>query len=122
MTAPEKETPNVFRAAMTEDPKLEGMVMLMLENIMPALQRSRDYGIEAFPDDDDEAVAWTNGAIFGVVAQYVTANSDAGLDGIAKLYACVSDVISQTLDTYGCFDLEQYTQDFLVRVGAEKMD
>ena len=122
MTAPEKETPNVFRAAMTRDPKLEGMVMLMLDNIMPALQHGRDYGIKAFPDDDAEAVAWTNGAIFGVVAQYVTANSDAGLDGITKLYACVSDVISKTLDTYGRFDLEQYSQDFLVRVGAEKMD
>ena len=118
MTAPEKETANIFRAAMTKDPKLEGMVMLMLDSIMPALQPGRDYGSEAFPDDNAEAVAWTNGAICGVVAQYVTANSDAGLDGITKLYACVSDVISQTLDTYGCFDLEQYTQDFACAGGC----
>ena len=80
MTAPEKETE--ARRWMADDPKLEGIVMLMLGTIMPALQHGRDYGIEAFPDDDDAAVAWTNGAIFGVVAQYVTANSDAGLDGI----------------------------------------
>ena len=39
---------------------------------------------------------------------------------VSKVYACVSAVIIKTLDTYGCFDLEQYTQDFLVRVGAEE--
>ena len=123
MTAPEKMTPNVFRAAMTKDPRLEGLVMLMLDSIMPALQHGRDYGIKKFPDDDDEAVAWTNGAIFGTVAAFVTLNhAEAGLDEITKLYACISDVISETLERYGRFDFGQYSQDFLVRVGAEKMD
>ena len=119
---PEKEAPTIFRAAMDEDPKLEGMVMLMLDSIMPALQHGRDYGSKAYPDDAEYAT-WTNGAIFGVVAQFITDHHDgAGVEEITKVYACVSDVISKTLDTYGCFDLEQYSQDFLVRVGAEKMD
>ena len=125
MSSPEKEAPNIFRAAMTDDPKLEGIVMLMLDKLSPALNHAIDRGRILFPDDDDlaECVDWTNGAIFGAVATFITLNHDeAKLDEITKVYACVSDVISKTLDTYGCFDLEQYTQDFLVRVGAEKMD
>ena len=125
MTAAEKETPNIFRAAMTADPKLEGLVMLMLDKLSPALNHAIDHGRILFPDDDDlaECADWTNGAIFGTVAAFVTLNHDeAQLSEITKVYACISDVITKTLDTYGCFDFEQYTQDFLVRVGAEKMD
>ena len=122
MTAPEQEAANVFRAAMDEDPKLEGFVMLILDRLGPALQHGRDYGNKAYPDDAEYAT-WTNGAIFGVVAQFITDHHDgAGVEEISKVYACVVDVITKTLDTYGCFDFEQYTQDFLVRVGAEKMD
>ena len=123
MTAPEKETVSVFRAAMTEDPQLEGGIVLMLTKIMPALQHVRDYGSEVFPDDDAECATWTNAAIFGAVAHYVTTQSnDAQLSEITKVYACISEVISSTLDTYGRFDLEHYAQDFLERVGAEEID
>ena len=120
MTAPEKETPNVYRDAMTDDPKLEGIVMLMLDRLTPALKHGRDYGSEAYPDDAEFAM-WTNGAIFGTVAAFITLNhEEAGLEEITKVYACISDVINETLDRYGRFDLEQYAQDFLVQVGAEK--
>ena len=125
MTAPEKETPNVFRTAMTEDPKLEGIVMLMLDRLAPALEHAKDYGKILFPDDDDltGCVDWTNGAIFGTVAAFVTLNhKEAGLEEITKVYGCVSSIISDTLDRYDGFDFEQYAQDLLVRVGAEKMD
>ena len=55
-----------------------------------------------------------------MVAQHVTANSDtATAEDITKLYACVCDMINQTLDTYGRFDLESYAQDFLERVSAD---
>ena len=123
MSEPEKETPNVFRTAMTDDPKLEGFVMLMLDRLAPALEHAKDYGKILFPDDDDltECVDWTNGAIFGTVAAFVTLNHDeAKLEEITKIYACISDIISETLDRYGRMNLEQYAQDFLVRVGAEK--
>ena len=120
MTGPEKETPNVYRDAMTDDPKLEGIVMLMLDRLAPALEHAKDYGSKAHPDDA-EFIHWTNGSIFGAVAAYITLNhKEAGLEEITKVYACLCEVISDTLDTYGHFDLEQYAQDFLVRVGAEK--
>ena len=62
-----------------------------------------------------------NGSIFGVVAAFVTLNHDeAGLDEITKLYLCICDMINETLDTYGRFDLEHYAQDFLARVGADE--
>ena len=118
MTAPEKMTPNVYRAAMTEDPKLDAVVVLMLTRIMPALHHAKEYGSKAYPDDA-EFIHWTNGSIFGAVAAYITLNhEEAGLEEITKVYACICEVISDTLDRYDGFDLEQYAQDFLVRVGA----
>ena len=120
MTAPEKETPNVYRDAMTDDPKLNGLVVLILDSIMPALNHAKEYGSKAYPDDA-EFIHWTNGSIFGAVAAYITLNhKDAGLEEITKVYGCVSSIISDTLDRYDGFDLEQYAQDFLVQVGAEK--
>ena len=120
MTAPEKMTPNVYRDAMTEDPKLDAVVVLMLTRIMPALHHAKEYGSKAYPDDA-EFIHWTNGSIFGAVAAFVTLNHDeAGLEEITKVYACLCEVISDTLERYDGFDLEQYTQDLLVRVGAEK--
>ena len=120
MSEPESETPNVYRDAMTDDPKLNGLVVLILDSIMPALNHAKEYGSKAYPDDA-ELIHWTNGSIFGAVAAYITLNHDeAGLEEITKVYGCVSSIISDTLDRYDGFDFEQYTQDFLVRVGAEK--
>ncbi len=53
-----------------------------------------------------------------------TNNDEAGLDGITKLYMCISEELNTAGDRYGGPDLEQYTQDFLVRVGVnvEEMD
>ncbi|MCH7935292.1 MAG: hypothetical protein IIC36_14970 [Gemmatimonadetes bacterium] len=120
MTAPEKMTPNVYRDAMTEDPKLDAVVVLMLTRIMPALHHAKEYGSKAYPDDA-EFIHWTNGSIFGAVAAYITLNhEEAGLEEITKVYGCISSIISDTLDRYDGFDLEQYAQDFLVQVGAEK--
>ena len=76
---------------------------------------------EAHPDDV-ELILWINGSIFGVVAAFVTLNhDDAGLGDITKAYACICIMINDTLDRYGCFNLEQYAQDFLVRVGADDL-
>ena len=120
MTAPESKTPKDIRSAMADDPKLNGIVLLMLDKLSPALNHAMDYGDEAFPDDA-ELTRWMNGAIFGTVAHFVTDNNDeAGLDEIGKVYVCICDVISETLDTYGRFDLDQYAQDLLERVSAEK--
>ena len=43
MTAPEKETPNMWRSAVTDDPRLEGIVMLMLDQQIGGLS-GRDLG------------------------------------------------------------------------------
>ena len=78
--------------------------------------------MELFPDDDDltECVQWTNGAIFGAVATFITTNhGEAQLDEIIKVYGCIRDVFTEMVDTYGGLDLERYTEDFLVRVGAD---
>ena len=110
MTAPEK---------MIDDPVVKAITVLMLETLMPALQHGRDYGSKAYPNDAEFAM-WTNGAIFGVAAHFITDNhNEAGLAEITKLYECLCEVINDTLDRYGRFDLEQYAQDFLERVGAE---
>ena len=107
---------------MTDDPKLEGIALLMLDRIAPALHHARNYGDEAFPDLD-ECTLWTNGSIFGVVAAFVTLNYDeAGLEEITKVSLCICDMINETIDRYGRFDLDHYATDFLKRVGvhAEK--
>ena len=120
MSAPEE-----LRFAMSDDPRLEGNVMMILDRIMPALEHAKDYGKMLWPDDDEltECVPWTNGAIFGAVATYITLNQDdAGLDDITKLYDCICAMINDTLARYGHFDLESYAQDFLVRVGADGGD
>ena len=104
---------------MTDNPEVQAIVVLMLDKLMPALEHGRGYGAKAFPDDADFAM-WTNGAIFGTVAHFITTNRDeADLDEITKIYGCLCDVINETLDRYGRFDLEQYATDFLERVGAE---
>ena len=115
MTAPDKETE--ARRWMADDPKLEGMVLLILDRIMPALNHAMGYGKESFPDLDD-LTPWMNGAIFGAVATFVKTNNDeADLDGITKLYMCISDV----LNTAEGLDLDRYAGDFLERVGAAEV-
>ncbi len=104
---------------MTDHSELQAIVMLMLDRIMPDLEHGREYGTKAFPDDAEFAM-WTNGAIFGTVAHFITTNRDeASLDEITKIYGCLCDVISETLDRYGGFDLEQYATDFIEQVGAD---
>ncbi len=54
------------RSAMTDDPKLEGLVVLILDRLSLALRHARDYGNEVFPEDADfvEAVPrlWSHAA------------------------------------------------------------
>ena len=117
MTAPENGTPDSPRAWMTDDPKLKGIVLLMLDRLSPALHHARGFGRESFPDDTEFA-QWMNGAIFGTVATLLTTNQDeVRLDEITKVYACISDVITETLDRYHGFNLDQLAQDLLVRLG-----
>ena len=119
MTAPEKETPNVYRDAMTDDPKLYGIVLLMLDRLSPALHHARDYGRESFPDDGDFA-RWMNGAIFGGVATFLTLNQDeVQLEEIVKVYGCTCELITETVDRYRGFNLDQLAKNALERVGAE---
>ncbi len=40
MTAPESKTPNVFRTAMTDDPKLNGIIMLILTSSLKAATKA----------------------------------------------------------------------------------
>ena len=114
MTAPERKT--TLRSAMADDPHLEGIVMLMLDRLMPALEHVKDHGKVLYPDDDDltECTVWMNGAIFGAVATYVMTNlDDAQLRDILKLYICIVYMIDNTVERYGCMNLDQHAQDFL---------
>ena len=117
MTDPERETPNVFRDAMTDDPKLEASIVLMLTSIFPALNHAMDYGKEF---KLDQLTPWTNGAIFGAVSSYImmAKNDEAELDEVTNVYGCVSDVLNTTGERYSCLDLDRYAQDLLVRIGA----
>ena len=109
---------------MTDDPRVDGLTLLILDEIHPALHHAMDYGKEAYPDDDDpEFTHWMNGAIFGAVATYVvTDHEEATTDEILRLYVCVTDVISDVIDRYGSFNLDQYAQDLLAKVGFDGPD
>ena len=120
MTAPESKKD--IRSAMADNPKLDGIVVLILDRLFPALNYAMNYGKESFPD---ELTPWMNGAIFGAVATFMDTNHDkAQLSDITWVYACISDVLNTTVERYGSLDLDRYTRDLLVRAGADeaKMD
>ena len=104
-----------------DDPEVDGLTMLVLDRLATALHHAMDYAREAFPDDDSaEFTLWMNGAIFGAVATFVTTNyGEVQAAEVRKLHICVTDVISDVIDRYGKFDLDQYAQDFLHKVGFD---
>ena len=84
------------RRWMDDDPKLEDLTMLILEELFPALNHAMDYGKESFPELDD-LTPWMNGAIFGAVATFLTTDkSETPLSEITKLYMCISQLLNDT--------------------------
>ena len=113
--APQAPPPSDAKAVLSPT---EGIVAgvagaLFLDRLLPVIQRAVRFSLERHPEGSDEQLAFANGAIYGVVAQYIAEHApDSDDDDARRAFAVTVIAMEESADGFDC-DLDSYAQALL---------
>jgi hypothetical protein len=76
---------------------------MLYDRLQPVQEILREAGMARFPGVNSEATAWTNGALYGMVATYALLSKaeDLGVDEVDAMSAVYCEFFTEVIDNHG---------------------